>query len=75
VRALTLDPILIAETGAPAGTGQPAKIVNLFAGIRAYGLLGCVWFDAQGTQDWRLAGSAALAALGRATRAYKGPAA
>jgi mannan endo-1,4-beta-mannosidase len=74
VRALTLDPILIAETGAPAGTGQPAKIANLFAGIHAYGLLGCVWFDAGGTQDWRLAGPAALAAFGRATQAYKGPA-
>jgi len=75
VRALTLDPVLIAETGAPAGTGQPAKIANLFAGIRAYGLLGCVWFDARGTQDWRLAGLAALAAFGSATQAYKGPAA
>ena len=53
VRALTLDPILIAETGA-APLGQPAKIANLFAGIRAYGLLGFVWFDAPGTQDWRL---------------------
>jgi len=75
VHALTLDPILVAETGAQAGTGQPAKIADLFAGIHAYGLLGCVWFDARGTQDWRLAGPAALAAFGRATRAYKGPAA
>jgi mannan endo-1,4-beta-mannosidase len=74
VRALTLDPILIAETGAAAATGQPAKIVNLFAGIHAYGLLGCVWFDARGTQDWRLASPAALAAFGHATRAYTGPA-
>ena len=54
VRALTLDPILIAETGAAPAVGQPAKIANLFAGVRAYGLLGFVWFDARGTQDWRL---------------------
>jgi mannan endo-1,4-beta-mannosidase len=45
VRALTSDPILIAETGAVPAAGQPAKITNLFAGIRSYGLLGFVWFD------------------------------
>ena len=46
VRALTNDPILVAETGATAAAGQPAKIDDLFAGIRLYGLLGFVWFDA-----------------------------
>ena len=45
VRALTGDPILIAETGAMPAAGQPAKIADLFAGIHAYGLLGFVWFD------------------------------
>ena len=45
VRALTGDPILIAETGAVPDAGQPAKIADVFAGIRAYGLLGFVWFD------------------------------
>ncbi len=45
VRALTADPILIAETGATPASGQPAKIADEFAGIRAYGLLGFVWFD------------------------------
>ena len=45
VQNLTNDPILIAETGAVPAAGQPAKIANLFAGIRAYGLLGFVWFD------------------------------
>ena len=48
VRALTLDPILISETGAGPAAGQPAKIADLFAGARAYGLLGFVWFDAKG---------------------------
>jgi hypothetical protein len=74
VRALTLDPILIAETGAAPAVGQPAKIVNLFAGVHAYGLLGCVWFDARGTEDWRLNGPAAIAAFGRGARAYQEPA-
>jgi mannan endo-1,4-beta-mannosidase len=46
VRSLTLDPILIAETGAVPEAGQPGKIANLFAGVHQYGLLGFVWFDA-----------------------------
>jgi len=45
VRALTRAPILIAETAALPTAGQPAKITDLFAGIRTYGLLGFVWFD------------------------------
>lgn len=45
VRQLTNDPILIAETGAVPAAGQPAKISDLFAGIRQYGLLGFVYFD------------------------------
>ena len=48
MRALTLDPILITETAAAPAAGQPAKIADLFAGVRAYGLLGFVWFDANG---------------------------
>ncbi len=63
VRALTRDPILIAETGAAPAAGQPAKIADLFAGIRAAGLLGFVWFDAIGHRDWRITSPAAIAAL------------
>jgi len=36
VRALTGDPILIAETGASPSADQPTKINDLFAGIRTY---------------------------------------
>jgi mannan endo-1,4-beta-mannosidase len=64
VRALTIDPILISETGASAAV-QPAKIADLFAGVRAYGLLGFVWFDANRRQDWRISGPAASAAFRR----------
>ena len=70
VRALTLDPTLIAETGATV-TGQPANIADLFAGVHAYGLLGLVWFDANAVRDWRLSGAAAVAAFRRGAAAYK----
>jgi mannan endo-1,4-beta-mannosidase len=73
VRKLTLDPILISETAAPAAI-QPAKIPDLFRGIRAYGLLGFVWFDVnKGHQyeDWRIGSSAAFAAFRRGAETLK----
>jgi mannan endo-1,4-beta-mannosidase len=73
VRALTHDPILIAETGA-ATASQPAKIADLFNGIRLYGLLGFVWFDANAAEDWRLSGNAAFAAMRRGAKMYYRPA-
>ena len=74
VRALTDDPILIAETGAAPPAIQPAKITDLFAGIHSYGLLGLVWFDAIGTkeEDWRLSTPAAVAAFRQGAEMYKG---
>jgi len=75
VRALTLDPILISETAARPETGQPAKIADLVAGIRAYGLLGFVWFDAVGKfGDWRLISPAAIAAFARGAKTFQSPA-
>jgi hypothetical protein len=73
VRALTLHPILISETAAPSAT-QPVKIPNLFAGVRAYGLLGFVWFDANKGpyQDWRISRPEALAAFRRGAELLKG---
>ena len=71
VRALTSDPVLIAETGATPAAGKPAKIASLFAGVRAYGLLGFVWFDADTEQDWRVSDDpAAVAALRTGEAAY-----
>lgn len=72
VRTLTSDPILIAETGAAPAEGQPAKIADLFAGIRTYGLLGFMWFDAIGKQDWRIISPAAVAAFRQGAEAYHG---
>jgi Glycosyl hydrolase family 26 len=74
VRALTRAPILIAETSAAPTAGKPAKITDLFAGIRAYGLLGFVWFNADTGIDWRLDSSAAIAVFRRGARTFRRPA-
>ena len=74
VHALTLAPILIAETGAARAAGKPGKVADLFAGIRAYGLRGFVWFDANRKRDWRLDSPAALAAYRRGAQALNAPA-
>jgi mannan endo-1,4-beta-mannosidase len=71
VHALTRDPILIAETGAAPAAGKAAKIANLFAGIRAYGLLGFVWFNVDKSQDWRVNSPAAIQAFRHAARTYQ----
>ncbi len=78
VRKLTGKPVLISETAVGHAAGnQPAKIANLFAGIRRHHLLGLVWFDrAQHQdvhhQDWRLEGRPdAIAAFRRAARGYR----
>jgi mannan endo-1,4-beta-mannosidase len=75
VRALTGDPILIAETAATPAAGQPAKIADLFAGVRAYGLLGFVWFDATSTigQEFAINSPAAIAAFSKGARTYRRP--
>jgi mannan endo-1,4-beta-mannosidase len=74
VRALTHDPILIAETSVTPASEQPAKIADLFAGVHLYGLLGFVWFDNTADKvDWRLSGPAALAAFRRGAQTYFRP--
>jgi hypothetical protein len=73
VRTLTLDPILISETAAPAAI-QAAKIPDLFRGIRAYGLLGFVWFDVNKGlpyEDWRISSPPAFAAFRRGAEMLK----
>jgi mannan endo-1,4-beta-mannosidase len=70
IRRLTLDPILISETAAPAAS-QAVKIADLFAGVRAYGLLGFVWFDHNKSEAWRISSPAAIAAFHRGAEALK----
>lgn len=65
VRELTRQPILIAETGAAANADQPAKISDLFTGVRAYDLLGFLWFNSMGNRDWRINSAASIAAFRR----------
>src|SRR6266568_226010 len=73
VRKLTLDPILISETAVAPSAGQPAKITDLIAGIRAYGLVGFVWFDVNKKRDWSLSSPAAIAAFARGARMFRRP--
>ena len=59
VRILTGKPVLLSETAAGPESHQPAKIGDLFDGMRHYGTLGLVWFDIaqdDGTyhQDWHI---------------------
>jgi hypothetical protein len=75
VRALTNDPILISETGAAPAADQRAKITDLFVGVRAFGLLGFLWFDEnyQG-QMWRISSPEVLAAFQQDADAFFKPA-
>ena len=76
VRTLTGDPILIAETGATPAAGKPAKITNLFAGIRAYGLLGFVWFNTTNSHgsDFSISTPASATAFRRGAQTFTRPA-
>jgi mannan endo-1,4-beta-mannosidase len=70
VRSITTDPILITETSATPASAQPAKIADLFAGVRLYDLLGFIWFDSAFEIDWRLS-AAALAEYRKDAVKYK----
>ena len=70
IRTLTLDPILISETAVTRSASQPAQIANLFAGVRAYGLLGLVWFDSDKHRDWVVSAPATVAAFRRGARSF-----
>jgi mannan endo-1,4-beta-mannosidase len=65
-------PIIVSEVGA-ATADQPAKIADLFAGVRAYGLLGFVWFDTNGSRNWTLTTPAAIAAFRRGVNEVNDP--
>jgi mannan endo-1,4-beta-mannosidase len=70
VRAFTRKPVLLSETAVGPRAGQPAKIADLFAGMREYQTLGLVWFDITQDggayhQDWRIEDSPAAEAAFR----------
>ena len=70
VRSMTRKPILITETSATPVASQPAKIADLFAGIRLYSLLGFVWFNSVDKVDWRLSSPAAITAFRQGAEMY-----
>jgi hypothetical protein len=75
VHALTNAPVLIAETGAVPTAGQPEKITDLFNGIRAYGLLGFVWFNTTNSigQSFGISNPAAIEAFHQGASKYHRP--
>jgi hypothetical protein len=75
VRSFTSAPILIAETGAEPAAGQTAKLADLFAGVKAYGLLGFVYFDTTTStgEQFGLSSSAAIAAYRKGSSTYHRP--
>jgi mannan endo-1,4-beta-mannosidase len=75
VKKLTLDPILVAETGAVPAAGQPAKIADLFSGIHQYGLLGFVWFNSTNSSglQFGISSPAAVAAFRKGASTYTRP--
>lgn len=63
--------VLVAETGAYPGPGMARRVANLFAGAKAAGLAGVIYFDIARQRDWYLEDDpAALAAFGQAARGY-----
>ena len=73
IRQVTNDPVIIAETGAASVAGKAAKIADLFQGVKASDMLGFVWFDAIGNENWRIDNSAsAVAAYRKGALAYSG---
>jgi hypothetical protein len=76
VRQFTSAPILIAETGAETTTtDQPAKVADLFAGVKSYGLLGLVYFDTANSagQEFGLSSQAAIDAFKKGASTYHRP--
>jgi hypothetical protein len=80
VRAITSKPVLIAETSVVPGPHAASQVASLFAGIRADGLIGLMWFntDKNGfkntgdTHDWRLQNDpAGLAAFRAAIKNWR----
>jgi mannan endo-1,4-beta-mannosidase len=75
VRRITSDPVIISETGIAPKAGRVRTLRQLFAGVRADGLLGFVYFDANQANAadyqyrWRLEDSpAAVAEYSRLAR-------
>jgi glycosyl hydrolase family 26 len=72
VRRFTRNPILVSETAVPNQYDQLQQINNLFAGARAAGLLGVIWYDQDARMSWELNNRpAALAAFRRDAQQFR----
>ena len=70
IRKFSKAPILIAETGAPPSKRRAKQIRILLGGVHHYGLLGLIYFDVPGIQNYRINhDQAALAVFKRASAA------
>ncbi len=56
LRRMTSKPIYLAETGVGDGTREVRQVMNLFAGLRRWRLIGLVWFDLNRKNSWSLEG-------------------
>lgn len=54
IRQFTSKPMLIAETGAPPGSNRIRQVRALISGVKRYELLGLVWFDLPGLQNYNI---------------------
>ena len=71
IRQFTRDPILITETGVLPSASRVAQIQELFSGARSTGMLGVVYFDANGVHNWFINDDpAALAAFRQAAQGF-----
>jgi hypothetical protein len=72
VRRFTGDPILLTETAVPNQFDQLQQINDLFAGARAAGLLGVIWYDQDARRSWELnSRPAALATFRRDAQQFR----
>jgi mannan endo-1,4-beta-mannosidase len=63
IHKVTSLPILIPETGAAPRASKAAKVASLSRGVRNSKMLGFVWFDAKGAEDWSIDTPPAIAAF------------
>jgi len=71
IRHFTGDPVFIPETGIAPSAGKAVIIPQVFAGAVSAGVIGVVYFDANGYMNWSLDGNApALAAFGKAAHGF-----
>jgi mannan endo-1,4-beta-mannosidase len=71
IRQFSRDPVLITETGVLPSASRAAQIRELFTGARSTGMLGVVYFDANGVHDWLINNDpAALAAFRQAAQGF-----